>query len=354
MSEKILELVRKRQKLWKHYLIILSIFSFLMFILSVRIGVMQISYGEIFWVLLKKLNLAYGSYNVKEAEEFVIVNFRFPRAFMSMLVGAALAAAGCIFQAVFKNPLADPYVIGVSAGAALGAALAIVLGLSIILPGMSAITSTAFLFSLLTIYAVYRLASVNGSIPVTTLLLAGVMVSIFLSAIVSTLMVVAGKELHMLIFWLMGGFSYARWPYVYVATPIIIPCIILTFLFSRRLNLLLLSEEEAQQLGVDVTKSIKGFLVLGSLLTAAAVSTSGSIGFIGLIIPHMMRILVGPDHRILLPSSILAGTIFLTLCDILARVVFMPIELPVGVITALTGGPFFLYLLRKGKGSYVF
>jgi iron complex transport system permease protein len=167
-------------------------------------------------------------------------------------------------------------------------------------------------------------------------------------------MVVAGKELHMLIFWLMGGFSHGRWPYVYVATLVIIPCIILTFLFSRRLNLLLLSEEEAQQLGVDVTKSIKGFLVLGSLLTAAAVSTSGSIGFIGLIIPHMMRILVGPDHRILLPSSILAGTIFLTLCDILARVVFMPTELPVGVITALTGGPFFLYLLRKGKGSYVF
>ena len=325
-----------------------------MFIASVRIGVMQISYKDIFYILLKKLGFNIHGYTVKEAKEFVIVNFRFPRALMSMLVGAALATAGCIFQAVFKNPLADPYIIGVSSGAALGAALAIVLKVSVFFPGLSGVTSTAFLFSLLTIYAVYRLASVEGRIPVTVLLLAGVMVSIFLSALVSILMVVAGKELHVLVFWLMGGFSYVRWPYVFISTPIIIPCLILTLLFSRRLNLLLLSEEEAQHLGVDVTKNIKGFLVLGSLITAIAVSCSGSIGFIGLIIPHMMRLLVGPDHRVLLPSSILAGTSFLTLCDIIARVVFMPAELPVGVITALTGGPFFLYLLRRSRGSYMF
>ncbi len=352
----ILEILRKRRKLWKYYLLVLTILLFLAFIVSVRVGSLPISYMDIFYVLSKRLvpiPLVENSV-VSESKEYVIVNLRFPRALMSILVGSALALAGCIFQAVFKNPLADPYIIGVSSGAVLGAALAIVLGLTIVFPYMSGITSTAFVCALITIYVVYRLALIDGRVPTNMLLLAGVMVSIFISALVSILMVIAGKELHVLIFWLMGGFSHVRWHYLYTTTPIIISCMAIVFIYSRNLNLLLLSEEEAQQLGVDVTKNIKIFLVLGSLITATAVSASGSIGFIGLIIPHMMRILVGPNHRILLPVSMLAGATLLTMCDVLARIVYMPMELPVGVITALTGGPFFLYLLRKGKGTYTF
>lgn len=351
------KLLKQKTKLWKYYLIFLSFLLILAFVISVRIGYLHVSYVEIFQILLRKMFPWFNldtALEVRKAEEYVIWNFRFPRAFMSMLVGAALAASGCIFQAIFKNPLADPYIIGVSSGAALGAAVAIILGLSISFPGVSGIASTAFIGALVTLFIVYRLATTGGRVSVTTLLLAGVIVGIFFSAILSILMVFSGWELHVLIFWLMGGFSHIRWPYVITSTPIILTCLILTFFLARNLNLLLLSEEEAQYLGLDVFKAIKVFLVLGAFMTAIAVSCSGCIGFVGLVVPHIMRILLGPDHRILLPSSILAGASLLTLCDVMARVIFPPIELPVGVVTALIGAPFFLYLLHKRREIYIF
>jgi len=357
LEANISELLRRRAKLWKYYIIFLSFLMVLAFTISVRIGPLQTSYMDIFQVLLKKVFL-WLNWNamleVEKTKEFVIWNFRFPRASMSILVGAALAASGCVFQAVFKNPLADPYVIGVSSGAALGAAVAIILGLHIAFLGVSSIAFTAFIGALVTILAVYRLASAEGRISVTSLLLAGVIVSIFLSAVLSILMVFSGWELHVLIFWLMGGFSHIRWPYVTTASPIIISCLICILLLARNLNLLLLSEEEAQHLGIDVFKTIKIFIVFGSFITAVAVSCSGCIGFVGLVVPHMMRILLGPDHRILLPSSILAGASLLTFCDIVARIACPPIELPVGVITALIGAPFFLYLLYRKREVYTF
>jgi len=351
----IVKAVERRQRFWIYYVIILSITLFFVAVLSVRIGVMDITYRDILLVLLRGLYLLPSDHgSIEYSKEFVIVNMRLPRILTSILVGLALATAGCIFQAIFKNSLADPYVIGVSSGAALGAAVAIVLGLNIALPGISGVASTAFIFSLMAILLVYRLASSGNRLHPGSLLLAGVIVSIFLSALVSMLMVVASRELHILVFWLMGGFSHAQWYHVLTLLPVLLPCLVLIYPFSRNLNLVLLSEEEAQHLGVDVAKTIKTFLILGSLITAVAVSTSGTIGFVGLIVPHIMRILVGADHRILLPSAALGGAVFLTLCDILARVVLEPVELPVGIITALIGGPFFLYLLRRWRGSYVF
>ena len=248
--------------------------------------------------------------------------------------------------------MADPYVLGVSAGAAVGASLAIVLGIGFTLLGVNTVPISAFAGSLIAIFVVYNISRVGSRVPVTTLLLSGIAVSIFLSAIVVVLQVIAGERLHIIVFWLMGSFSYVEWADIWAILPLICFGTVATYVYARELNILALGEETAQHLGVEVEKAKKVLLIFGSLITAAAVSISGLIGFIGLIIPHMTRIVIGPDHRILLPTSIIVGATFLVICDAVARVIISPVELPVGVITALAGGPFFIYLLRKKKESY--
>jgi iron complex transport system permease protein len=210
----------------------------------------------------------------------------------------------------------------------------------------------AFAGSLVAVFVVYNISRVGSRVPVTTLLLSGIAVSIFLSAIVAVLQVIAGKKLHAVVFWLMGGFSAVEWKDVWAILPLIFIGTVIIYFFARDLNILSLGEETAQNLGVDVEKVKKVLLIFGSLVTAAAVSISGLIGFIGLMVPHITRIMIGPDHRVLLPTSIIVGALFLVICDAVARVIVSPVELPVGVITALSGGPFFIYLLRKKKESY--
>ncbi len=231
-------------------------------------------------------------------------------------------------------------------------AFAIVLGASFNVPKIADVPVLAFLGALLTIMVVYNVARVGSRVPVTTLLLSGVAFSIFLSAVVALLEVFAGQQLHALVFWLMGGFSYVEPKELWVAAILVSIGIIIIYIYARDLNVLQLGEEEAHHLGVDSEKTKKILIVAGSLATAAAVSISGVIGFVGLIIPHITRLIVGPDHRTLIPSSILVGAMFVMLCDTLARIVLAPIDLPVGIVTALSGGPFFIYLLRKKKGSY--
>jgi len=289
---------------------------------------------------------------VSPNERLIIMDLRLPRVLGGILVGAALSTAGVVFQGVFRNPLADPYIIGISSGAALGAALAIVLHLGFTFLGFTPVSLLAFAVALITVFLVYNLARTGSRTSTVTLLLSGLAVSIFLSAIISILQVIAGWDLHKLIFWLMGGFSYITWGEIDSIAFMAAVSATVIYLFARDLNILSLGEEEAGHLGVNVERVKRILIIFASLITAAAVSVSGLIGFVGLIVPHIGRIIVGPDHRILLPTSLLTGAIFLTLSDLASRVIFSPLDLPVGIITALCGGPFFIYLLRKKGVTY--
>jgi len=347
----------KRVSRWKLIIVSLTVVLILTVVLSLNIGFSQIPIVTVLKILAKRLPFT-GSLvdfsGVSKAEETIIIQIRMPRIIAGTLVGAALAAAGVVYQGIFRNPMADPYVIGVSAGAAVGAALAIVLGVGFTILGISTVPVSAFVGSLIAVFFVYNVSRVGSKVPVTTLLLSGIAVSIFLSAIVTVLKVIAGEKLHALMFWLMGNFSYTEWKDVWAVLPLICIGTVVIYFYARDLNILVLGEETSQHLGVEVEKVKRILLILSSLITAAAVSISGLIGFIGLIIPHLTRSLIGPDHRILLPTSTIVGAFFLVICDAVARVILSPVELPVGVITALSGGPFFIYLLRKKRESYAF
>lgn len=282
------------------------------------------------------------------SEETIIFQIRLPRIILGVLVGAALGVAGTAMQGLFKNPMADPYIIGISAGAALGATLAMVTIASL---SVYMVPLMAFIFAMGAIFLVYNIARVGGKLPTSTLLLSGIAVTLFLSAITSFMMYISGEKLHGIVFWLMGGLWASSWDDVWMTLPGILIGTTIIYIFARDLNVMLLDEEPAQHLGVDVERLKKIIMTFTSLITASAVAVSGIIGFVGLIIPHAMRILVGPDHRILLPCSALVGGVFLVWADTLARTIIAPTEIPVGIITSIFGAPFFIYLLRKKKKS---
>lgn len=286
------------------------------------------------------------------AAALIVLQLRLPRIILGGLVGAGLAAAGTAFQAILRNPLADPYVIGVSAGAGFGAALGITLGLGSTTAGLGGLPLLAFLGAVLTVALVYALARIGGRVSMASLLLAGVAIGAFLTACISLLMVLFRRNLDEVVFWLMGGLAGRDWRQVAYCAPYILLGLIVLRLAARELNVLSLGEEGAAYLGVNVIAVRNLVLAVGSLLAAAAVATSGVIGFIGLMIPHMARMLIGGDHRRLVPFAALFGAVFLIVADTVARVALTPLEIPVGVITALCGGPFFLWLLRR-KGRPV-
>ncbi len=278
----------------------------------------------------------------------VFWDVRVPRVLLAALVGAALACAGTAMQAIFRNPMADPFIIGVSSGAAVGAASAGLLGLTAVI-GVFTAPILAFACALLTVFVVYRMGTVRGRVYVETLLLSGVAVAAFLGAIVSFLIYFAREDYHQLIPWLLGSFAVAQWDHVVILLfPVLIGAT-LVFLFGRELNALLLGEETAHNLGANPELLKKTMLGTAALVTAGAVAFTGIIGFVGLIVPHMMRILVGADHRVLVPAATLFGASFLIWADAISRTIIPAQELPVGIITALCGGPFFLYLLRRSR-----
>jgi iron complex transport system permease protein len=282
-----------------------------------------------------------------EMERTIILSLRFPRALLAGLVGAGLSVSGAVFQALLRNPLADPYILGVSSGSAVGAIIAILLGLSALSFGLPL---ASFAGALITIALVFYFGKQEGKIHPNVLLLAGVITGSFLSAIIMFLLSISQKEeLHTILFWLMGNFSFANPRAIGIVLPYIGAGFFLLYWRSRHLNLILSGEENALQLGVDVERLKIISYLSASLMTAASVSLCGLIGFVGLIIPHSVRLLFGPDHRLLLPASALIGASFLIASDTLARTLLAPVELPVGVITAAFGGPFFIYLLRKRK-----
>ncbi|MEF8881748.1 MAG: vitamin B12 ABC transporter permease BtuC [Halapricum sp.] len=281
------------------------------------------------------------AFAVPETSELIVREVRLPRIALGAIVGFALAAAGTVMQGFFRNPMADPSIIGVSTGAAVGAVATIAIPLAI----PFGLQTAAFVGAVVTAFVVYLLATDDGRTPVATLLLAGVAIQTFLGAVVSYLLLQSGESLEEAVYWLMGNLYGSGWGEVEVTLPAVAVLFVALVPFARDLNVLMLGEEDARTLGIPVEWTKRLLLGLSSLMTAAAVAVAGVIGFVGLIVPHAMRLVVGPDHRLLLPTSALAGAIFLVVTDTLARA--NPAELPVGIVTAALGAPFFLGLLLR-------
>lgn len=281
--------------------------------------------------------------------ETIVWEIRLPRVVLAGVVGAVLAVAGVAYQGVFRNPLADPYLIGVAGGAGLGATIAIVSPLAASFYGFSMLPLMAFAGAMLAVGAAYRVARIGRTVPAPTLILAGVAIAALASAGTSFLMINSGENVRVILSWLLGGFTIANWDRVLLILPYVVAPVAVLLLSARVLNLLQLDEMQARLLGVRVERAKLVLLASASLATAAAVAVSGLIGFVGLIVPHAVRLLVGPDHRILTPVSVVAGAAFMIVADLIARTALGAAELPVGVVTALAGAPFFLFLLRKRK-----
>ncbi len=332
-------------------LLLILIFSVGLF---ATIGTADVSVLDTFRIIGSKLpilNRYIETSHILDSYKTIIWSIRLPRVLLGVLVGASLSTAGAAFQGMLRNPMADPYVLGISSGAALGASISIVFNLDISILGFSTISLFAFIGGLVSVFVVYNMARIKRKVPVTTLLLSGVAVGQFLTAIMSFLMVIYSKDMNKIIHWTLGSLSGKGWePVIKLFIPITLSIIVMNF-FARDLNIMLTGEESAHSLGVEVEKTKTCILILGTFMTSMVVSISGIIGFVGLIIPHIVRIIVGPDHRILLPSSALMGGIFMIFTDTIARTIVSPMEIPVGIITALFGGPFFIYLLRKRKKS---
>lgn len=315
-------------------------------VMSSAVGSSHIPLNIICYILLDKLPFVDMDITWAKSLTTIILDIRLPRIIMAGLVGAALSVSGATYQGLFRNPLADPYLIGVAQGAALGAIIAFILPVP--LQNFS-VPLFAFLGALLAVVIVYLLAKVGHTLPLTTLVLAGVALGAFFAAMTSYLMFISGEKFHGIISWLLGTFSLAAWWQVAIIAPYILIGIVIIWLFARPLNVMQLDEEQAQQLGIDVEKVKLCLLITATLITSVAVCFCGIIGFVGIIVPHAVRIVWGPDHRFLLPLATFIGAIFLILADTVARSFLSPTEIPIGIITALLGAPFFLYLLRQKK-----
>jgi iron complex transport system permease protein len=318
-------------------------------VLATTVGSVKIPFLTTCQVLVSKLPLLHITSVWPSGVETIILEIRLPRVILAGLVGAALGTAGAAYQGLFRNPLADPYLIGVAQGASLGAVIGFLLPTTWHVLGAGVVPLFAFAGALVSTAIVYGLARVGKTLPVTTLILAGVALGALLGSIVSYLIISSGEKMHGIIFWLMGSFSLSQWADVKLVLPYVVVGIAVILLYARPLNVMQLDEEQAQQLGINVERLKLVLLIAATLITAAAVSFVGTIGFVGIIIPHAVRLIWGADYRFLLPLSVLSGAIFLILADLIARTAQAPSEIPIGVITAICGAPFFLYLLRRRK-----
>lgn len=321
------------------YIFLVAILTLVIFaFISLSFGSVSISFKDVLTLFL----------NFKElpsATKIILKEIRLPRIILAFFVGSALAISGSVFQGIIRNPMVDPYIIGISAGAGTGVMIALFFGLEILF--LNLIPIFAFIGAILTVMVVYQLAKVGDKLPMLTFLLAGVAVAFILNALMSFLMVLRTENLQQLVYWLMGSLAGTNWDDLMMITPYFSLAIIIIIFYLKDLNILLLGEESAHHLGVNVERVKLVLLGAASLLTASVVAVSGSIGFIGLVIPHIARMIIGPDHRKLIPLAAILGGLFLMVADTLARTVMAPLELPVGIITALAGGPYFIYLLRK-------
>jgi iron complex transport system permease protein len=316
-------------------------------LISAGVGPVAIPPDHVLGVLASRVGLDVAPFT--RSEQLVVEQIRLPRIVLASLVGMALASAGATMQGLFRNPLADPGIIGVSSGGSAAAVLAIATGLDRLF--FFALPLFAFLGAMGAVMLVYGIAAVGGRFSMAALLLAGVAVASFLGAVISAVLVTfpQTEALREILFWLAGGLDARTWEHVQVSLPFVLVGVAVMLLLARELNLLLLGDQEARSLGVPVAFTRNALLVAASLVTGAAVAVSGTIAFVGLVVPHMLRLIVGPDHRVLIPVSAVAGAVFLVAADTLARTIVQPAELRVGIITALVGAPFFIFLLIRNK-----
>ena len=320
--------------------IILSLVLVVVALTSLSMGPAKVSMGTI-------LAWCAGTQSVEQTTSMILTKIRLPRILLAGLVGFTLSLGGVVFQALLRNPLAEPFILGISSGAAIGAIGGIMLGLGFTV----GVPLLSFISALATILLVMGISSRHGGLESSTLLLTGVIVNAFFTAIIMFFIAtVSDSRLHSMLFWLYGDLSQSKYIQLSISLPLVLIVSGLIYLFSRHLNLMVGGEESALQMGVEV-EMVKWISFIGiSLITGVVVSFSGIIGFVGLIVPHLMRMILGPDHRLLIPASALGGAVFLVAADTVARTIISPSELPVGVITAFLGAPFFIYLLRK-RGS---
>jgi iron complex transport system permease protein len=323
-------------------------------LLNAAVGPVSIPLRELVRILLGRIAWLDIDPTWSRTFETILFQIRLPNAALIAITGMALGGSGAAYQGLFRNPLADPYIIGVASGAGLGAVLAMSVNWPTSTLGMATVPVAAFVGALLTVGLVYAIARVGRSTPVTTLILAGVAVSSFATAMTSMIMLLSTEELHRAVNWMVGGFALGGWEPVIAATPYLAIGLVAVALLGRPLNLLQFGDEQARQLGLNVERAKLIIVITASLVAATAVSFSGIIAFVGLIVPHIVRLIWGPDHRRLVPLAILVGGSFLLCADILARIVLAPRELPVGVITSIVGAPFFLWLLYQAKARVRF
>ncbi len=315
----------------------LCVLLVIVFIIGMSLGSVPIPFSSVIGIFT-------GSNAVSATERTILLNIRLPRLVLALIVGSGLSVGGVVFQALLRNPLAEPYILGISSGGTVGAIIAI--GLSL---GASSITTpiASFVGSATVMLLVYSIAHRKGQLDTFTLLLAGVMIGAFFNAAVLLIIAVFNQELRNAFLWLMGNLSSANTESIAIVSPFVLLASLLLLLQSKNYNLIATGDETAMQLGVDVVRIKRFSYFLASLITGLVVSVSGVIGFVGLIIPHICRMLFGPDHRLLLPASFLLGASFLIVADIISRTLLAPTEIPVGAVTAAIGAPLFVYLLKK-------
>ncbi len=336
---------RRRGRAWL-LTVVLAVALTALALLSAGIGAYDIPPGDVLSSVQHRIGL--GGTALDRVGESVLWNVRLPRVVLALLIGASLGCAGALMQGVFGNPLAEPGVIGISSGAAVGAVACIALGLNFL--GTWTITVCAFVSGLATVLIVYVMSRSAGRTEVVTLILTGIAVNAFAGALIGLFLSYADSAaVNQITFWQLGSLAQATWPKVLAVLPCAAAGLLVAPLYSRRLDLLALGERPARHLGVDVEKLRITLILVIALLTAAAVAVSGVIGFVGLVIPHLLRMLAGPGHRFLVPGSALGGAVVLVGADLAARTVASPAELPIGVLTALTGSPFFFWLLRRTR-----
>ncbi len=317
-------------------------------LVSAGAGQLSISPFEVFGAVMHRIGLDIGPLPENQSAEIALWTVRFPRIVMAALVGAALAVAGLLMQAIFGNPLAEPGVVGVSSGAALGASATIVFGWTFL--GNWTIAVTAFVAGLIATFLVYLMSRANGKTEVVTLVLTGIAVNAFANAglaLMTFLGDAASRE--QIVFWQLGSLNGSRWDQVLIVLPLVVVGVTSSIVVARRLDLLSLGERSARHLGVNVEGLRIFVIVIVALLVGAAVAFAGVIGFVGLVIPHLMRMILGPAHRPLVIASVLGGSVLLLLADLVARTAVANADLPIGMLTALVGGPFFFWLLRRTR-----
>ncbi|HNP83898.1 MAG TPA: iron ABC transporter permease [Nitrospira sp.] len=332
----------------------LSVVALILAVVCLQLGTQYIGLGKLISVLSSALLDQPTDNDVLKTTNVILLQVRLPRVFLGFLVGVCLASVGVALQALLRNPLADPYVLGVSSGAALGVAVAVLFGIGTTVLAFSLLPVCGFLGGLVALLVVYRMASTYDRLPIHSVLLAGVILNAIFSALIMfiTSIMEPNRSFGMMA-WLMGSLTAPAYPALAALSVYLLAGLFLLFKQVRVLNILALGEEPARSLGIDIERAKRVIFLVSALLTGAVVSVSGMIGFIGMIIPHAVRLVIGADHRLLLPASALVGGIFLMVADTMARTFFVPSEVPVGIITALAGGPFFVYLLVWRKDRLV-